>query len=89
MPKAIQDEFTDLAISRGRKYQLRMKRDKRCQQCGAPAEKGSFCLKHLIQHRERQRKKFGCKRRYSTTLSYSLEAKAEAAAKRKRRKKYR
>ena len=73
MRKQIKDEFTHLPISRQRKYQLRMKRDKRCTECGAPTVKGSRCLEHLVKARERQRKKHGLKRRYHNTLSYKLE----------------
>ncbi len=73
MRNCIQDEFTDLPISRQRKYQLRMKRDKRCTECGEPAAEGSRCLKHLVKARERQRKKRGLKRRYYNTLSYKLQ----------------
>jgi hypothetical protein len=76
MRKRIQDEFTDLPISRQRKYQLRMQRDKRCTECGQAAIQGSRCLKHLVKARERQRKKRGLKRRYMNTLSYRLEATA-------------
>lgn len=72
--QCIIDEFTHLPISRQRKYQLRMQRDKRCTECGEPASEGSRCLKHLIKARERQRKKRGLKRRYYNTLSYKLEA---------------
>ncbi len=73
MRNCIQDEFTELPISRQRKYQLRMKRDKRCTECGQPAAEGSRCLKHLVKARERQRKKRGLKRRYYNTLSYKLQ----------------
>ncbi len=73
MRARIQDEFTQLKISRQRKYQLRMKRDRRCTECGEPAAKGSRCLKHLVKARERQRKKRGLKRRYYGTLSYRLQ----------------
>ncbi len=57
MKKPIQDELTHLAISRQRKYQLRMKRDGRCTLCGKPAAQGSrsWCLKHLMRVRERRR----------------------------------
>ncbi len=79
MRKRIEDEFTHLRTSRQRKYQLRMLRDKRCTECGEPAVQGSRCLKHLIKARERQRKKRGLKRRYYNTLSYRLEAAAQAA----------
>jgi hypothetical protein len=76
MRKPIMDEFTHLPISRQRKYQLRMRRDKRCSECGEPAAQGSRCVKHLVKARERQRKKRGLKRRYYNTLSYKLEAMA-------------
>ena len=76
MRRPIQDEFTNLPISRQRKYQLRMQRDRRCTECGEPAAQGSRCLKHLVMARERQRKKRGLKRRYYNTLSYKLEAAA-------------
>jgi len=74
MNSRIFDEFTNLKISRQRKYQLRMQRDKRCTECGAPAAQGSRCLQHLVKARERQRNKRGLKRRYLNTLSYKLEA---------------
>ena len=74
MRKRIEDEFTHLKISRQRKYQLRMLRDKRCTECGEPAVQGSRCLKHLVKARERQRDKRGLRRRYYNTLSYRLQA---------------
>lgn len=77
MRRRIQDEFTDLPISRQRKYQLRMQKASRCTECGAPAIQGSRCLKHLIKARERQRRKRGLKRRYLNTLSYRLEHAAD------------
>ncbi len=76
MKKPIKDEFTHLKVSRQRKYQMRMKRDKRCTKCGEPAAQGSLCLKHMIQSRERQRKKHGAKRRYLSRLSYRLAGEA-------------
>ncbi|HEV2393967.1 MAG TPA: hypothetical protein VG146_16565 [Verrucomicrobiae bacterium] len=76
MRHRIVDEFTDMPISRQRKYQLRMQRDKRCTECGQPAAEGSRCVKHLVKARERQRKKRGLKRRYYNTLSYKLQGKA-------------
>jgi hypothetical protein len=76
MRKPIKDEFTNLKVSRQRKYQLRMRRDGRCTECGEPAAQGSRCLKHMVRARERQRKKRGLKRRYLNTLSYRLEAMA-------------
>ncbi|HTL56406.1 MAG TPA: hypothetical protein VL361_12055 [Candidatus Limnocylindrales bacterium] len=76
MRRPIQDEFTKLQISRQRKYQLRMQRDKRCTECGEPALHASRCLKHLVKARERQRAKKGLKRRYYGTLSYKLQRKS-------------
>lgn len=78
MRKRIQDEFTNLQISRQRKYQLRKQRDNRCTECGAPAMQASRCLKHLVLARERQRSKHGLKHRYTNTLSYRLEASIDA-----------
>jgi hypothetical protein len=75
MREAINDEFTKLPISRQRKYQLRRQRDRRCTECGEPAQYASRCLKHLVLARERQRKKRGLKRRYYGTISYKLESK--------------
>ncbi len=74
MKRQIEDEFTKLPISRQRKYQLRMQRDRRCTECGESALVGSRCLKHLVKARERQRQKRGLKRRYYGTLSYKLQA---------------
>jgi len=83
---AIKDEFTDLPISRQRKYQLRMRRDGRCPICGKPKIRGRFCLEHWVQNKELIRKRLGCKRRYQGAPSYQFEAKAKAAARRKRNK---
>ena len=73
MRKRIQDQYTNLPISRQRKYQLRMQQQGRCTECGEPAVLGSRCLEHLVKARERQRKKRGLKRRYLGTMSYRLE----------------
>jgi hypothetical protein len=83
MRPGIQDEFTNLPISRQRKYQMRMQREARCTECGAPVGSpfGSRCVKHLVKARERNRKKRGLKRRYQNTLSYRLEAAAAALTK--------
>jgi hypothetical protein len=79
MPKAIHDEFTDLKMSRQQKYQLRMRRDKRCKVCGDKAAESSLCLKHLVAERERRRRKLGCKRRLTGTKSYRLQGAVCAA----------
>lgn len=70
----IDDEFTNLKISRQRRYQLRMQKEHRCIICGARAE-GSKCVKHLVSARERMRRQKRLKHRYVTTLSYQLERK--------------
>lgn len=79
MRKRINDEFTKLAVSRQRKYQLRMAKRKRCTECGAPAAGASRCLKHLTLSRERQRKRRGGgkQKRYYGSLSYRMEAAAK------------
>lgn len=71
--KRIIDEFTDLPVSRQRKYQLRATRDGRCTECGKKATAGARCLKHQVLARERQRKRNGARRRYNT-ISYTLSA---------------
>jgi len=85
MPKRIEDEFTSQRVSRQRRYQLRMKRDRRCELCGEPASEGVLCLKHLIKSRERQRKKLGQKRRYHNAMSYRLQGKSPVLARRRRK----
>jgi hypothetical protein len=80
MRRPINDEFMGLPISRQRKYQLRMQRDRRCTECGAPALHASRCLEHLVKARERQRQKKGLKRRYYGTKSYRIEARFRRAA---------
>lgn len=76
MGKRIKDEFADLQISRQYRYQLRMKRDKRCIICGEPAVTEWKCLKHMVKARERQRKKLGLRRRLRNALSYRLQRSA-------------
>jgi hypothetical protein len=52
----IKDEFTDMPVSRQLKFQMRMRRDKRCHICGEAAASDSLCLKHLVERREKQRR---------------------------------
>jgi hypothetical protein len=85
MRRQIKDEFTNLRISRQRKYQLRQQRDRRCTECGEPAAHASRCLKHLVKARERQRRKRGLKRRYYGTLSYRLEKRSSSRARARQR----
>jgi len=68
----INDEFTDLKVSKQRKYQLRRAREERCIICGEPVVHGARCLRHLIAAREMARKRLGLKRRFRHALSYRL-----------------
>jgi hypothetical protein len=86
MRRPIDDEFKDLPISRQRKYQLRMQRDKRCTECGRPASIASRCIEHLVAARERQRAKKNLKRRYWNTLSYILAGDRPKGPRPKRRR---
>jgi predicted nucleic acid-binding Zn ribbon protein len=52
-----------------------MRRDKRCIICGTPITRGLMCLEHMIQGRERQRKRLGLKRRHRNALTYRLQRK--------------
>ena len=76
MRKPIKDKFTKLKISRQWRYQLRMRRDKRCVICGEPAIRGPMCLEHMVKARERQRMRLGLKRRHHNALSYRLQRKS-------------
>jgi len=64
MSEKIKDEFTDLPVSRQRKYQLRMQRAGRCTICGKQAISDYYCLDHMKACRERARKP-GSRRKYA------------------------
>jgi hypothetical protein len=70
MSKKIKDEFTDLPVSRQRKYQLRMQRAGRCIICGKQAISSHYCLHHMKACRERAREA-GSRRKYGAR-SYRL-----------------
>jgi hypothetical protein len=82
MPKKIKDRFSDLPVSRHRKYQLRMQRDRRCCICGEPAVGAGYCLEHLVKMRERMRRRIGAKKRLKTARSYRLEQEMKLARRR-------
>ena len=83
MPKIIKDEFSDLPLSRQRRSQLRMQRDRRCVVCGKEtAGGGMFCLKHWIERREQARRRTGTKKRWKGARSYRLEREMRAARRR-------
>jgi hypothetical protein len=47
--RRIEDEFTDLKISRQRKWQLRHAKEGKCTKCGAAAAVSSaFCIRHNV-----------------------------------------
>ena len=49
MNRRIEDEFTDLKISRQRKWQLRHAKEGKCIKCGAAAAVGSpLCVRHNL-----------------------------------------
>jgi hypothetical protein len=79
MRKGIKDEFTDLPISRQRKYQLRMKKQGCCTLCGEPAATASHCLFHAIKSRERNRAGMKSQRRYLAAQSYQFHVSAPLA----------
>jgi hypothetical protein len=86
MRKAIKDEFSDLPVSRQRKYQLRMGRDGRCVICGESAVGRFYCLNHMVKVRERARRKIGAKQRLKGARSYRLEQELKLARRRRFKK---
>lgn len=67
------DRFSDLPVSRQRKYQLRMKARKRCIICGEPAVRTSYCLYHMVKYREMARARVRAQRRNYGAQSYQIE----------------
>lgn len=73
MRKIIQDQFTELKVSRQRKWQLRKAVLGLCQICGDPNAIGlGWCKKCAVKHREYQRKIRHAKRRYNNARSYKI-----------------
>jgi hypothetical protein len=77
MPRPINDEITDLSISRQRRYQLRKRRDRKCIRCGQDAvNEGYFCETHRQIHnvltRELRRKRFDSRSRAHDSESYGF-----------------
>jgi hypothetical protein len=55
--KPLQDEFTQLKVSRQRKWQLRKGAEGRCAVCGGvPVVSGDFCFVHRVAMAEAQRR---------------------------------
>jgi len=78
MSLPIIDQFTDLPITRQRKWQLRKQAEGKCITCGAPAVVAFFCLKHAVGKREYERVKEGFKFRKPSCKTYQLEAQEAA-----------
>ena len=74
--KPIVDEFTDMPISKQRRWQLRKEKAGKCITCGKAAVKHLRCDLHaktlLISLREIQRRRLGCRRRNLAAPSYSF-----------------
>jgi sulfatase maturation enzyme AslB (radical SAM superfamily) len=66
------DQFTNLKVSRQRKWQLRKKVQGKCQECGEPVVYSGWCYKHYVYHREVKRKSVGNKRRYLNSPGYKI-----------------
>ncbi|GDY23468.1 hypothetical protein LBMAG56_48150 [Verrucomicrobiota bacterium] len=64
------------AISRQRRWQIKMREEHRCWRCGEPAV-GSLCLTHLAKERERQRRINGYSARHLNALSYAANGAAQ------------
>jgi hypothetical protein len=61
--KRIEDEFTTLKISRGRKWQLRRVKAGLCIRCNRPIAPGQeLCVKHRIEQALAYRKKLNSRR---------------------------
>jgi len=69
----IVDEFTNLPVSRQRKWQLRKMAAGGCRICGQAAISGGYCLKHLVQERDHSAERFGYKRENQNCKSRLME----------------
>lgn len=74
--KKIRDEFTELPISRQRRWAKRKRRDGKCRVCGQPAEAIGLCGPHAVYNREIQRKCNGSGRRNLGAKSYQFDGRA-------------
>ena len=78
------DEFSDLPVSRQRKYQLRQQKAGKCIRCGRPRCSPNYCLDHWVAEREAHRRRTGAAKRLRSK-SYRMEEMAKRALKQKRR----
>ena len=84
--RKIQDEFTDLPISRERKRQLRALKNGQCciAGCEEPLATKVHCLQHAVERREKSRKERNVTRRWKNAKTYQLEMELKAKRKKKR-----
>lgn len=76
----IRDQFSDLPVSRQRKWALRQAALGNCIICGQPQDMAPFCLKHAVSKREYERTDRGYVRRLTDSKSYRLEAALQEVA---------
>jgi hypothetical protein len=69
----IQDEFSNLPISKQRRYQVRHQKAGLCTQCGERVVDGTTWPKHRINNRELARKTRKYRRRYYVSPGYRLQ----------------
>lgn len=77
MAKHIQDAFSNLPISRQRRYQLRHKAAGLCLLCNQPKVNATYCLKHAVARREWSREQIGATARYRSK-TYRLQEASNA-----------
>jgi hypothetical protein len=71
-------------VSRQRRWQIRQRAKGLCILCGEPAVTKTFCLRHAISARERERQRLGCKRRFRS-ITYRLAETIKSKRKRQPR----
>lgn len=69
----IKDKYTNLKLSRQRKWQLRQRDKGLCIKCDELAVTGGCCLKHAVQNREMIRIRLGHTKRLKSK-TYRLES---------------
>jgi hypothetical protein len=71
MPRIINDEFTNLPITKQYRRQLRLQRDGKCITCGDDrTDSKVYCPGHAAYFREKKRDREGSERRYKGARSY-------------------
>ncbi len=75
--KPIKDKFSDLPVSRKRKWQLRMREQNRCKICGEPAINSQYCEKHQKQRVKRNKIKDLLRKKFERQISKYLKLKED------------